>query len=57
MGRIYRRPDGKYFIYIPKEVSADTMFPLKIPANEKGCPVSVEFSTETGVVTIKKPLK
>jgi len=54
MGRIYRRPDGKYFIYIPKEVSADTMFPLKIPDNEKGCPVSIEFSTETGVVTIKK---
>lgn len=28
-GRLYRRPDGKYFIYLPKSLCVDSMFPFK----------------------------
>ena len=51
VGRIYRRPDGKYFIYVPLEVAQDTAFPFKIPATEKSLPVMIEF---TGALLIVK---
>lgn len=28
-GRLYRRKDGKYLLYIPKGLAEDSMFPLK----------------------------
>ena len=28
-GRLFRRKDGKYLIYIPKDLAEDTMFPYK----------------------------
>ena len=27
-GRLYRRKDGKYLIYLPKSVAEDSMFPF-----------------------------
>jgi len=29
-GRIWRRKDGKYFMYLPKHLAEDTAFPFKI---------------------------
>jgi len=37
-GRIFRRPDGKYFLYLPKSVAEDSAFPFKI---ERSLPVQV----------------
>jgi hypothetical protein len=28
-GRLFKRKDGKYLIYIPKDVAEDSMFPFK----------------------------
>lgn len=28
-GRLFRRPDGKYLIYLPIKVAEDSMFPFK----------------------------
>jgi len=28
-GRLFRRKDGKYLIYIPKDLAEDSMFPFK----------------------------
>jgi len=28
-GRIFRRKDGKYLIYLPKDLAEDSMFPFK----------------------------
>ena len=28
-GRLYRRRDGKYLLYIPKNLAEDSMFPLR----------------------------
>ncbi len=28
-GRLYRRKDGKFLIYVPKDLAEDSMFPFK----------------------------
>jgi len=28
-GRLFRRTDGKYLIYVPKSLAEDSMFPFK----------------------------
>ena len=28
-GRLFRRKDGKYLLYIPKDLAEDSMFPFK----------------------------
>ena len=28
-GRLFRRKDGKYLLYIPRKLAEDSMFPLK----------------------------
>jgi len=28
-GRLFRRKDGKYLIYLPKDLAVDSMFPFK----------------------------
>jgi len=28
-GRIFRRKDGKYLVYLPKDLAEDSMFPFK----------------------------
>ena len=39
-GRLFRRKDGKYLIYLPKDLAEDTMFPFK---GEKSVYVKVSF--------------
>ncbi|MEM4703528.1 MAG: hypothetical protein QXJ02_00440 [Candidatus Bathyarchaeia archaeon] len=29
-GRLFRRKDGKYLIYLPKDLVEDSMFPFKV---------------------------
>ena len=28
-GRLFRRKDGKYLLYVPKDLAEDSMFPFK----------------------------
>jgi len=37
-GRIWRRKDGKYFMYLPKHLAEDSAFPFK---TETSIPVKV----------------
>ena len=41
-GRLFRRKDGKYLIYIPLGLATDTMFPFK------GDSVAVKVSFKVG---------
>jgi len=41
-GRIFRRKDGKYLIYLPKDFAEDSMFPLK---TETSVRVKVSFKS------------
>ena len=34
-GRLFRRKDGKYLIYVPKDLAEDSMFPFKTEASMK----------------------
>jgi hypothetical protein len=38
-GRVFRRSDGKYLIYLPKDLAEDSMFPLK----GDSVPVKISF--------------
>jgi hypothetical protein len=29
-GRIFKRKDGKYLVYLPKDLAEDSMFPFKV---------------------------
>jgi len=40
-GRISKRKDGKYFIYLPKDLAEDTSFPFPITSSVK---VKVRFT-------------
>jgi len=39
-GRLYRRSDGKYLIYLPVYLAEDSMFPWKV---QDSIPVKVSF--------------
>lgn len=42
-GRLFRRKDGKYLIYLPKDLAEDSMFPFKTETS-----VRVKVSFELG---------
>ena len=42
-GRIYRRKDGKYFIYVPKDLAEDSMFPFRLTETKNSERVKVFF--------------
>lgn len=34
-GSIFRRKDGKYFVYVPQAVAEDTAFPFQVSSSKK----------------------
>jgi len=45
-GRLFRRKDGKYLIYLPKDLAEDSMFPFKNwqeSERSKFIPVKISF--------------
>lgn len=34
-GSIFRRKDGKFFVYLPQAVAEDTAFPFKVSSSQK----------------------
>jgi hypothetical protein len=50
-GRLFRRKDGKYLIYLPKDLAEDSMFPFK---GEDSIFVKVSFKLKDDKLLIKK---
>lgn len=53
-GRLFKRKDGKYLIYLPKDLAEDTMFPYK---GEDSIFVKVSFTTGGDRLLIEKWIK
>jgi hypothetical protein len=47
IGSIFRRKDGKFFVYIPQAVAEDTGFPF--PVNSS-CKVKVRFNADGKII-------
>jgi len=50
-GRLYRRKDGKYLLYIPKYLVEDSMFPFKVDPEVR---VKISFKVGDNKLTIEK---
>lgn len=50
-GRLFRRADGKFLIYLPLDLAEDSMFPFKAETSVK---VKVSFKLGDGKLTIEK---
>ena len=51
-GSIFRRTDGKYFIYLPKALVEDTAFPLAI--GETATKIQIKFKSGSNKLIIEK---
>jgi len=49
IGSIFKRTDGKFFVYLPQAVAEDTAFPFEIQSSTK---VKVRF-TDDGKIVIE----
>ena len=47
IGSIFRRADGKFFVYIPQAVAEDTGFPFSVNSSTK---VKVGFTSDRKIV-------
>jgi len=50
-GRLFRRKDGKYLIYLPKGLAEDSMFPFR---TESSVRVKVKFEKGKDKLIIEK---
>jgi len=50
-GRLFRRKDGKYLIYVPLKLAEDSMFPFKTNSSKK---VKISFKIGDDKVTVEK---
>ena len=50
-GRLFRRKDGKYLIYVPLDLAEDSMFPLKVADS---IPVKISFKMGGDNLLIEK---
>ena len=50
-GRLFRRKDGKYLIYIPLKLAEDSMFPFKTDSSIK---LKVSFKIGDNKVVVEK---
>jgi hypothetical protein len=57
-GRLFRRKDGKYLLYVPVDLAEDSMFPFKDYAKTKrgadSIPVKVSFKHGDGKLLVEK---
>ena len=58
-GRLFRRKDGKYLIYIPLKLAEDSMFPFKLEATEEieesnSIKVKISFKIGGQKLTVEK---
>lgn len=50
-GRLFRRKDGKYLIYVPLDLAEDSMFPFKTNSSRK---LKISFKVGGDKVLIEK---
>ena len=50
-GRLFRRKDGKYLVYLPKDLAEDSMFPFKSGSTIF---VKVSFTLGDGKLLVEK---
>jgi len=50
-GRLFRRKDGKYLIYVPKDLAEDSMFPFVVPDSIK---IKISFKLGDDKITIER---
>ena len=50
-GRLFRRKDGKYLVYLPKDLAEDSMFPFKEAASIL---VKVSFKIGENKLSVEK---
>jgi hypothetical protein len=50
-GRLFRRKDGKYLIYVPKDLAEDSMFPFKTDSSTL---VKISFKFDDDKLTIEQ---
>jgi hypothetical protein len=50
-GRLFRRKDGKYLIYVPLKLAEDSMFPFKTDSSIK---LKISFKIGDNTVTVEK---
>jgi len=57
-GRLFRRKDGKYLLYMPVDLAEDSMFPFKEYTRTKrgadSIPVRINFKHGENKLTIEK---
>ena len=51
-GSIFRRTDGKYFMYVPTRLVEDTAFPLEI--GDTATKIMIKFKPGTKKIIIEK---
>lgn len=49
-GRLFRRKDGKYLIYVPLDLAEDSMFPIKTKGSIR---VKISFKLGDNKITIE----
>ncbi len=50
-GRLFRRKDGKYLLYVPLKLAEDSMFPFKTESSIK---LKISFKLGDSKLTIQK---
>ena len=50
-GRLFKRKDGKYLVYLPKDLAEDSMFPFKV---KESIFVKVSFAVGDNKVLVEK---
>jgi len=50
-GRLFRRKDGKYLIYVPLKLAEDSMFPFKTNSSVK---LKISFKAGEDKLTVEK---
>ena len=50
-GRLFKRKDDKYLIYVPVDLAEDSMFPFQ---TDNAVPVKISFSIGDNKLTVEK---
>jgi hypothetical protein len=50
-GRLFRRKDGKYLIYVPVDLAEDSMFPFK---TNSAVPLKISFKVSDNKLMVEK---
>lgn len=50
-GRLFKRKDGKYLIYVPVDLAEDSMFPFQ---TNSAVPVKISFKVGDDIIKVEK---